>query len=289
MAVSFSMRPPRITSVRSMRRSAARVACRGQSTDSTRVLRRRAANGAGESARLAGAGRVGDSFWLGRIETGPPVPGFRPVVFYDIGWAGARGEFTHRARHCKASGWVCRCSTACCGSTRRGGCGRSAVGGSASTSARGSDTGRCARRASPSRRSFSWRCKRIGSSHGPRAWRPTNRAANKGCRLFALNPPGVAIIKRRLQPVARSALKTEILMKLRRIGMAAAILSTLGFSCHVYNEPHYEGTGMSNPPGGSGGPPAPIVAAPPAASAPAAPSATTTPPPAASKAAAKKP
>jgi hypothetical protein len=51
----------------------------------------------GESAGLAGAGRVGNSFWLGRLETGPRTPGLRPVVFYDIGWAGARGEFTHQS------------------------------------------------------------------------------------------------------------------------------------------------------------------------------------------------
>lgn len=79
-------------------------------------------------------------------------------------------------------------------------------------------------------------------------------------------------------------------MKIRTIGMAAAIFSTLGFSCNVYNEPHYERTGMSNPPGGSGGAPAPVVATPPApAAASATPSAATTPAPAASKAAAKKP
>ena len=51
----------------------------------------------GEYARLAGAGRVGDSFWLGRLETGPHVPAFRPVAFYDIGWAGGRSDFTHES------------------------------------------------------------------------------------------------------------------------------------------------------------------------------------------------
>ena len=65
-------------------------------------------------------------------------------------------------------------------------------------------------------------------------------------------------------------------MSIRRIGMIAAILSTLGFSC--YNEPHYEAVGMSNPPGGSGGAPAPIGAAAPSAapSAPTAPAAPST-------------
>jgi hemolysin activation/secretion protein len=51
----------------------------------------------GEYARLAGTGRVGDSFWLGRLEMGPRSPGFRPVAFYDIGWAGGRGDFVHES------------------------------------------------------------------------------------------------------------------------------------------------------------------------------------------------
>ncbi len=58
----------------------------------------------GEYARLAGAGRVGDAFWLGRLETGPHVPGFRPVAFYDIGWAGGRGDFTHESRPLQGAG-----------------------------------------------------------------------------------------------------------------------------------------------------------------------------------------
>ncbi len=37
---------------------------------------------------------------------------------------------------------------------------------------------------------------------------------------------------------------------MRRLGMAAVILSTLGFSC--YNEPDYSRVGMSNGPTGSG-------------------------------------
>jgi hypothetical protein len=40
------------------------------------------------------------------------------------------------------------------------------------------------------------------------------------------------------------------LMRIRRLGIAAAIISTLGFSC--YNEPHYPRLGMSNGPVGSG-------------------------------------
>ena len=39
-------------------------------------------------------------------------------------------------------------------------------------------------------------------------------------------------------------------MRMRSIGIAAAIISTLGFSCH--NEPNYPTPGMSNGPQGSG-------------------------------------
>jgi len=39
-------------------------------------------------------------------------------------------------------------------------------------------------------------------------------------------------------------------MRMRRLAIAAAILSTLGFSC--YNEPDYARVGMSNGPAGSG-------------------------------------
>jgi hypothetical protein len=57
-------------------------------------------------------------------------------------------------------------------------------------------------------------------------------------------------------------------MKLKRLGLAVAIVSTFGFSCH--NEPNYPTNGMSNGPAGSGsgtasvtngGPPAGAAAA----------------------------
>ena len=58
-------------------------------------------------------------------------------------------------------------------------------------------------------------------------------------------------------------------MKLRTLGIAAAIVPTLGFSCH--NEPTYAREGMSNTPAGSGwGTAQPAVTPPPAAAAPAA-------------------
>ncbi|MFN2566746.1 MAG: hypothetical protein ABR499_17250 [Gemmatimonadaceae bacterium] len=48
----------------------------------------------GQFARREGEGRVGDAFWLGRAELGlGRMVGFRPAIFYDVGWAGPRAEF----------------------------------------------------------------------------------------------------------------------------------------------------------------------------------------------------
>jgi hypothetical protein len=63
-------------------------------------------------------------------------------------------------------------------------------------------------------------------------------------------------------------------MRIRTLGIAAAIISTLGFSC--YNEPNYPREGMSNGPGGAGSgtmppPPSTAVGASAASPAPAAP------------------
>jgi hypothetical protein len=53
-------------------------------------------------------------------------------------------------------------------------------------------------------------------------------------------------------------------MRMRSLGIAAAIIGTLGFSCH--NEPNYPTPGMSNPPGGSGSGIASVTSGGPAAS-----------------------
>ena len=74
-------------------------------------------------------------------------------------------------------------------------------------------------------------------------------------------------------------------MNLKRLGIAAAILATLGFSCH--NEPEYERVGMSNNPTGSGWGNVPLASgSAPAGTAAAAPSASARPD--SSKGAAKK-
>jgi hypothetical protein len=75
-------------------------------------------------------------------------------------------------------------------------------------------------------------------------------------------------------------------MKLKRLGIAVAIISTFGFSCH--NEPNYATTGMSNGPKGSGSGVASVSSGgPPSGSAPVTPAATAS-QPVSSKAAAKK-
>jgi hemolysin activation/secretion protein len=58
----------------------------------------------GQIARPTGAGRVGDSFWLGRVETGPRWLALRPLVFYDVGWAGSRTSFTSPGRPLSGAG-----------------------------------------------------------------------------------------------------------------------------------------------------------------------------------------
>jgi hypothetical protein len=47
----------------------------------------------GQYASPTAVGQVGNAFWLGRTELGLNRLAVRPVVFYDIGWAGARDAF----------------------------------------------------------------------------------------------------------------------------------------------------------------------------------------------------
>lgn len=41
---------------------------------------------------------IGDAYWLGRAEVGQALGVVRPVVFADVGWAGAREDFAHPGR-----------------------------------------------------------------------------------------------------------------------------------------------------------------------------------------------
>jgi hypothetical protein len=58
----------------------------------------------GQFAQPEGAGRVGDTFWLGRAELGVGLVAARPSVFYDVGWAGPRADFARPGRPLSGAG-----------------------------------------------------------------------------------------------------------------------------------------------------------------------------------------
>jgi hypothetical protein len=47
---------------------------------------------------------VGDSFWMTSAELGTGWPGFRKIVFGDLGWAGSRTDFAHPGRPLSGAG-----------------------------------------------------------------------------------------------------------------------------------------------------------------------------------------
>jgi hypothetical protein len=47
---------------------------------------------------------VGDAYWMARAELGTSAVGFRPVVFYDMGWAGSRTAWRHPGRPVSGAG-----------------------------------------------------------------------------------------------------------------------------------------------------------------------------------------
>jgi hypothetical protein len=48
--------------------------------------------------------QAGDAYWLGRAELGRTFVGFRPTIFYDLGWAGARAGFAKSGRPLSGAG-----------------------------------------------------------------------------------------------------------------------------------------------------------------------------------------
>jgi hypothetical protein len=61
--------------------------------------------GGSQTVRGQTAGvQFGDAFWFGRAEFGTSRVGFRPVVFYDIGWAGDRRDFGDPGRPMSGAG-----------------------------------------------------------------------------------------------------------------------------------------------------------------------------------------
>ena len=47
---------------------------------------------------------IGDSFWMTSAELGTGSPGFRKIVFGDLGWAGSRTDFAHPGRPLSGAG-----------------------------------------------------------------------------------------------------------------------------------------------------------------------------------------
>jgi hemolysin activation/secretion protein len=47
---------------------------------------------------------IGDSFWMTSAELGTGWPGFRKIVFGDLGWAGSRTDFAHPGRPLSGAG-----------------------------------------------------------------------------------------------------------------------------------------------------------------------------------------
>ena len=61
--------------------------------------------GGSQSVRGQAAGAaIGNSFWMSRVELGSSFVGARPVVFYDIGWAGDRKDFSSPGRPISGAG-----------------------------------------------------------------------------------------------------------------------------------------------------------------------------------------
>jgi hypothetical protein len=50
------------------------------------------------------AAAIGDSFWMTSAELGTGWPGFRKIVFGDLGWAGSRTNFSHPVRPLSGAG-----------------------------------------------------------------------------------------------------------------------------------------------------------------------------------------
>jgi hypothetical protein len=48
--------------------------------------------------------RAGDAYWLGRAELGSSFVAVRPTLFFDIGWAGARGDWDRPGRPISGAG-----------------------------------------------------------------------------------------------------------------------------------------------------------------------------------------
>ena len=48
--------------------------------------------------------QAGNAYWLARVEVGRTFTAFRPTIFYDLGWAGARADFARSTRPISGAG-----------------------------------------------------------------------------------------------------------------------------------------------------------------------------------------
>lgn len=77
----------------------------GGTTSGTVPAQRQFFLGGLQSVRGQNAGTgVGESFWLGRLEIGTNQAAFRPLIFGDIGWAGARNDWGRSVRPMRGVG-----------------------------------------------------------------------------------------------------------------------------------------------------------------------------------------
>ena len=77
----------------------------GGSSGGTLPIQRAWFLGGSQSVRGQAAGAaIGNAFWLSRVELGSSFVGARPVVFYDVGWAGDRKDFSSPVRPISGAG-----------------------------------------------------------------------------------------------------------------------------------------------------------------------------------------
>jgi hemolysin activation/secretion protein len=58
----------------------------------------------GQYASPTAPGQVGNAYWLTRAELGTNAVAFRPSIFYDMGWAGSRTQFSTPGRPLSGAG-----------------------------------------------------------------------------------------------------------------------------------------------------------------------------------------
>ena len=76
----------------------------GSSTGTVPIQRQWFLGGSQTVRGQAAGAATGDAFWMSRVELGSSFVGARPVVFYDVGWAGDRKDFSNPGRPISGAG-----------------------------------------------------------------------------------------------------------------------------------------------------------------------------------------